>query len=607
MVKVPIWEPSISDLPGANVKTPHATPEAFGSEIGTAQIQAGKAIESGLDKLGTALTGQEDEQEAIKSKVALSDHEVAVNNEMLRLQTTLPQEEAYKIPGMVNDFAQNDWSTRNQSISGKYRTIADTNAHLYWNKLYTKNQVDAVKGYSDAVDAQMKNEVARQGMSVFADPGTLPAVTGSIRAQVNELSLPLEIKRGILVNAAEHFQSQIIAGYKLRVENATNSGNIEEAKRLQLEAGKVVLSLPGTLTKALGIDALPKPIAPPVMMPGQPLPMPGSVRPGAQRMSMLSVEQDKPTIPQDNFNAAKTDLNLTPVEQDLYQRHLTNLYSANGVDNSNGSRSTLFITTQGVGDKTYLIPTVWDGRILTSDQALARAKNEGLDKFPSYANHDVAEARYQKMHEYMDNDTRTFQDYRAQLGRKAMIGATGGTFAGGGKYGPQYTPAAADNAQRPMRIGGDMTVEGTHYTFGSGGGGFASIPYGTYPVTPEIMGDWGRAHGAMGINYNRIYDPTLGRFREGIELHAGSGNMPMTQGCVAIAGNQYPQFKQQVLGMIARYGTVFLTVGPKGATITPTREGKITKASIDNQQFFALNNPKPLSNYDSRYQTVGVG
>ena len=57
MVRVPVWEQSVSDLPGAS-KTPYATPETFGSQIGEAKASAGRAVAAGLESLGGALTAQ---------------------------------------------------------------------------------------------------------------------------------------------------------------------------------------------------------------------------------------------------------------------------------------------------------------------------------------------------------------------------------------------------------------------------------------------------------------------------------------------------------------------------------------------------------------------
>lgn len=115
------------------------------------------------------------------------------------------------------------------------------------------------------------------------------------------------------------------------------------------------------------------------------------------------------------YEQAQGAMDLNPQERSLYERHLKNLYSSGGVDNADGSRSTLFSTTVGVEDKTYMIPTVRDGKILPADQALEAAKKEGLDFFPSYASPGEAKTRYDQMHEYMEQDTKKFLDQRNKV------------------------------------------------------------------------------------------------------------------------------------------------------------------------------------------------
>lgn len=129
-------------------------------------------------------------------------------------------------------------------------------------------------------------------------------------------------------------------------------------------------------------------------------------------------------VPQDNFNQANKDLNLNPREQALYQRHLTNLYGSGGVDNPDGSRSTLYQSVQkGPNGQFYNIPTVWDGARETqpytrpsdnktfdvpNDKAISNVEKEGWDKFPSYSDPDIADKRYDAMHQYMEKDTASY-------------------------------------------------------------------------------------------------------------------------------------------------------------------------------------------------------
>lgn len=122
-----------------------------------------------------------------------------------------------------------------------------------------------------------------------------------------------------------------------------------------------------------------------------------------------------------NLESADQEMHLTPQEKALYQRHLTNLTGPGGVDNPNGSRSTLFQMSFERDGKTYNIPTVWDGKILKPDDAIKRAEHEGLDKFPSYASEEEAEARYGKMHAFMERDTAAYQNRSA--GNTVRLGA----------------------------------------------------------------------------------------------------------------------------------------------------------------------------------------
>lgn len=129
---------------------------------------------------------------------------------------------------------------------------------------------------------------------------------------------------------------------------------------------------------------------------------PGRI-PTSRRAALDSTDRLK------GFRLAQENLKLNRRETRLYQRHLGNLWGKGGVDNDLGGRSTLLATTVGLGNRTYIIPTVWDGKILSTDDALKRARKEGLARFPSYSSQAKADARYNKMHEFMDMDTEGYQ------------------------------------------------------------------------------------------------------------------------------------------------------------------------------------------------------
>lgn len=123
---------------------------------------------------------------------------------------------------------------------------------------------------------------------------------------------------------------------------------------------------------------------------------------------------------QSPYERAQAAMDLNPQERSLYERHLNNLTSKGGVDNPDGSRSSLYVGTYGVDDKTYVLPRVRDGKILDADSAFQAAKKEGLDKYPSYDTRDKAEKRYQEMHNYMEEDTKTYLKSRDPFNTKTQ-------------------------------------------------------------------------------------------------------------------------------------------------------------------------------------------
>ncbi len=119
-----------------------------------------------------------------------------------------------------------------------------------------------------------------------------------------------------------------------------------------------------------------------------------------------------------NLAAANAEMQLSPQEIALYQRHLTNLYGSGGVDNPNGSRSTLYQAVVGGPEgKFYSIPTVRNGAIIPPRDAAAMAAKEGWGNFPAYSSPEEADARYEKLHGYMEKDTGDyFRNFRNKLG-----------------------------------------------------------------------------------------------------------------------------------------------------------------------------------------------
>jgi hypothetical protein len=109
---------------------------------------------------------------------------------------------------------------------------------------------------------------------------------------------------------------------------------------------------------------------------------------------------------------AKRRLFLSPEEQNLYRHHLQNLWGPGGVDNPDGSRSTVYtMGTEGPDGRQYNVPTVYDGQILPPDAAAARGVG-GPVAFPSYPTPEAADARYMQMHDQMEKDAGADTDIR---------------------------------------------------------------------------------------------------------------------------------------------------------------------------------------------------
>lgn len=105
----------------------------------------------------------------------------------------------------------------------------------------------------------------------------------------------------------------------------------------------------------------------------------------------------------DRLQEVSRALGLNQQERALYARHLRNSQGG-GVKNSDGSLSTIRSITIEEDGKHYVLPTVWDGKILSGEEAVRRAAKEGLEKFPSYGSNDEALSRYEAMHKFMEEE-----------------------------------------------------------------------------------------------------------------------------------------------------------------------------------------------------------
>lgn len=117
-------------------------------------------------------------------------------------------------------------------------------------------------------------------------------------------------------------------------------------------------------------------------------------------------------VPRNNdfMSLADKSMKLSPQEKALFERHKKNLSGPGGVDNEDGSRSTLYASTVNIDKQAYVIPRVWDGKVVPVREAVQRAEQEGLDKFPAYESDEMAEERYGQLHKFIEDDTRAHQE-----------------------------------------------------------------------------------------------------------------------------------------------------------------------------------------------------
>lgn len=228
-------------------------------------------------------------------------------------------------------------------------------------------------------------------------------------------------------------------------------------------------------------------------------------------------------------------LNLTAQEAQMYGRHLGNLRGPGGVDHPDGSRSTLMNMGVQFGDRYYNIPRVYDGKILSRDEAIAKAQGLGLENFPSYKDQATAEARYKELHSFMEKDAK--QLFRREAGGplqeknafpivgvdspKSIVTSTygdarrGGAHAGADMRVPIGTPLTAIDGGTVLRTfsegGGDrgyghgMDViykDGTVHRMAHLGTADRSVnPYGTFKVGDSFKaGDTLAYSGRSGIH-----------------------------------------------------------------------------------------------------------
>lgn len=135
-----------------------------------------------------------------------------------------------------------------------------------------------------------------------------------------------------------------------------------------------------------------------------------------------------------------------------------------------------------------------------------------------------------------------------------------------------------DQANRPFKYSGTITLDGTDYEYATGGLNRGSAPYGTWQITPDAIGPIGQSLGAIGMGGGEIEDPKYaGAPRIGIEIHPGNTDVAanlISEGCLVLRQSKFPAFKKQLLADVAKEPQ-YITISPNGhAVIAPSPQPK---------------------------------
>lgn len=151
--------------------------------------------------------------------------------------------------------------------------------------------------------------------------------------------------------------------------------------------------------------------------------------------------------------------------------------------------------------------------------------------------------------------------------------------------------ASPNQADRPYRYQGQVTVGGETFGYATGGAGRGSMPYGDYPVNigKGDIGGIGQRIGSVatvGGSSGTIQDPKFpGAPRVGIQIHPGSGrtlDQLYTQGCFGVPRAEWPRFKAALLREASSHPEgLNLSIGrdgiaqihPRGQTIAQNPQG----------------------------------
>jgi hypothetical protein len=96
------------------------------------------------------------------------------------------------------------------------------------------------------------------------------------------------------------------------------------------------------------------------------------------------------------------DMNRPAPMDPILEHHYKNLAQGKAVQHEDGTVSTVYTIQEDIDGVPTLIPTVWDGQILSNDAAIQRALASGKN-WPTASTHDELIEYDKKLHENMQN------------------------------------------------------------------------------------------------------------------------------------------------------------------------------------------------------------
>ena len=116
----------------------------------------------------------------------------------------------------------------------------------------------------------------------------------------------------------------------------------------------------------------------------------------------LSAYEDGGVVESQGVGRLFEDMNRPAPMDPILEHHYKNLAQGKAVQHEDGTVSTVYTIQEDIDGVPTLIPTVWDGQILSNDAAIQRALASGKN-WPTASTHDELIEYDIKLHENMQN------------------------------------------------------------------------------------------------------------------------------------------------------------------------------------------------------------